>query len=98
MRGDKISKYLALPCLFLWIIPLHIDIISMEFKWIAVEISINDIFLPLENVHILANSADPDEMPPYVFFFIWVSAVCESTNLGVTGLQRNIEIAILKLT
>ena len=57
MRGDKISKYLALPFLFLWIIPFHIDIISMEFKGIAVEIYINDIFLPLKIVLIFANSA-----------------------------------------
>ena len=37
---------------------------------------------------VLANSADPYEMPRYaVFHFIWVFIVCQSTRLGVSGLQ-----------
>ena len=32
---------------------------------------------------VLANSADPDEM-----CFTWVFTVCQSTYLGVSGLQR----------
>ena len=34
---------------------------------------------------VLANSANPDEMPPY---FIWVFTVCHITNLGVSSPQR----------
>ena len=38
----------------------------------------------LKIIFILANSADPDEMP----HFIWVLTVCQSTRLGVSGPQR----------
>ena len=41
------------------------------------------IFLSLHIDFVLANSADPDEMPPY-----WVFLVCQSTCLGVPSLKR----------
>ena len=39
-------------------------------------------------VYILANSADPDEMPHGMRHFIWVFTVCKSTNFWVSGFQR----------
>ena len=57
--------------------PIHIDIISMElpilsFKGFCVNITIDIntmwcISVP-EKYHSLANSADPDDMPPYAAF------------------------------
>ena len=49
--------------------PIHIDTISMEwsilyFKGFSVNVYKNDVFTSLKIVFILANSADPDEMPP----------------------------------
>ena len=44
----------------------------------------NNVFLSLEIDFVLANSADPDEMP----HFIWVFTVCQSTCLGVSAPQR----------
>ena len=35
----------------------------------------------------LANSADPDEMP-HMWHFIWVFTVYQSTYLGIYGLQK----------
>ena len=35
-----------------------------------------DVFLSLEIVFILANSAVPDQIPPYAVF-IWVITVCQ---------------------
>ena len=52
-----------------------------------------DVSVSLKIVCILENSADPDEMPPYVAFhlgqcrlmqhFIWAFTVCQSTCLPV---------------
>ena len=65
--------------------PIHIDTISMElfilyFDGFPVKLSINDVFLSLKIVFIIANSVDPDE--------IWVFTVCQSTHLGVYSIQR----------
>ena len=45
---------------------------------------INIVFLYLKINFFLANSADPDEMP----HFIWVLTVWLSTHLGVSSLLR----------
>ena len=45
-----------------------------------------DVFMPLSIAFILANSADPDEMPPYAHF-IWVFTVCQSTCLLVSRMK-----------
>ena len=47
---------------------ISMDLSILYFKGLLVKISINDIFLSLKIVCILANSADSDEMPPYVAF------------------------------
>ena len=53
--------------------PLHIEMISMGlpifyFRVSQVEVSLFDVFLSLELVFVLANSADTDEMQHYVDF------------------------------
>ena len=55
------------------------------------KISKNIIFLSLTINFALANSADPDEMP----HFIWVLTVCQSTRFGVPSLQMVIIIIII---
>ena len=55
--------------------PIHTDTIRMElsilyFKGLSVKISKNDAFLSLKIVFILANSADPDEMPHKAAFHL----------------------------
>ena len=55
--------------------PIHIDTISMElsilyFKGLQVKISINDAFLSLRIVFILANRADHDEIWLLVAFHL----------------------------
>ena len=57
--------------------PIHIDTISMElsvlyFKVLLVKISIKwCISVPEDCLYfILANNADPDEMPPYAAFHL----------------------------
>ena len=54
---------------------IHIDTISMErailyFQRLLVAFSIKLYILSLKNVFILANGVDPDEMPPYVVFYL----------------------------
>ena len=44
----------------------------------------DDVFMSLKIVFILANSANPDEMLPY----IWVYTVCQSTCLSVSLKKR----------
>ena len=53
--------------------PIHIDTIHMElsiscFKGLKFNFLYNDVLLSQKIVFILANSADPDEMPPYATF------------------------------
>ena len=56
--------------------PIDIDTISMElslwcFDELPFKMSIKQwVFLSLKIVFILANSEDPDEMPPYVAFHL----------------------------
>ena len=55
--------------------PIHIDTISMElsilqFKGLRVKIFVKRCISVPEIVFILANSADPDEMAPYVAFHV----------------------------
>ena len=55
--------------------PIHINTIKMELsilylKGLSVKISKNDAFLSLKIVFILANSADPDEMPHKAAFHL----------------------------
>ena len=52
----------------------------------------NVVFFSLKIDVVLANSADPDEMPPYAAF-LWVFTVCQRTCLGVSGLQMVIHIS-----
>ena len=47
----------------------------------------NFTFLSLKKDFVLANSADPDEMPHYVVF-TYDFTVCQSTLFVVSGLQR----------
>ena len=44
-------------------------------------------FCPWRLFFILANSVDPDEMLPYVYF-IWFFTVCQSTWLPVSRMRR----------
>ena len=65
------------PLFILMDYPIHIDTISMElsisyFKGFSVKISINGVLLSLKIVFILAYSADPDEMLPYVAFHLGI--------------------------
>ena len=53
--------------------PIHIEMISMGlpifyFRGSQVEVSLFDVFLSLEVVFVLANSADTDEMQQYAAF------------------------------
>ena len=44
---------------------MHINTIKMELSILYFKVkSVNDVFLSLKIVIILANSADPGEMPP----------------------------------
>ena len=68
--------------------PIHIASTSMELsilylKGLPVKFSINRCISVPKIVFILANSADPDEMPPYVAF-----------HLGLHCLQKNLVISI----
>ena len=46
-----------------------------------------NIIVLLKIVYILANSADPDEMP-HEQHFIWVFTVCQTTYLSVSRMKR----------
>ena len=77
--------------------PIRIDTTSMELSFLYLKVSpdwghrskflLNDVFLSLKIVIILANSAHPDEMPPYVAF-IWVFTFCQITCLQVSRVER----------
>ena len=44
----------------------------------------DEVVMSLKIVFILANGANPDKMPSY----IWVYTVCQSTCLSVSGMKR----------
>ena len=72
--------------------PIHIDTISMclsilYYKGSHVKIYKVNLFLSPKIVFILANSADPDEMPHFAAF-IWVITVCQSSCLPVSRMKR----------
>ena len=72
--------------------PILLDTLTVElsilyFKEVPVKISINYVFQSLKLTLILANSADPDEMPPYAAFHL-VFIFCKSTGLSVSSMKR----------
>ena len=54
--------------------PIHIDTISMKFSILYLRVGKSNfykmMYCVLEDVFILANSANPDEMPPYAAFHL----------------------------
>ena len=57
----------------------------MYIEGLQVKSSQNIVFLSLKIDFVLANSADPDEMPHNMWHFIWVFTVCQSTPFGVSS-------------
>ena len=77
--------YVLSPLFILMDYPTHIDTISMDLSIMYLKGLPGQIFykkrfiLSMTTDFVLANSADPDEMP----HFIWIFAVWESTCLPV---------------
>ena len=59
----------------------------MQFKGSKIEFSKLYIFLSVNVVVTLVNTADPDEMQQ-MLHFIWVFTVCQSTHLAVSSIKR----------
>ena len=76
--------------------PIQINTISMGlsiiyFKGSQVEITNHFVLLSEKIVFILANSGSPDEMA----HFDRVFAVCQSTALGISSIQRDKNVVFI---